>query len=637
MLFALLGTVAVHAATLEHKQKHVSPLDQQARQLPEEMPVAWEETRRYLESRVIEAPSDARARLALAQLQATRRSTWRTGIVQLAQLAQSSPDPQTQNAALDSWRDALGWTNGQPADSILFEAYLRMRPDDLAVRQSLENLYPHASTSSLSGEVGKARSSRLTLPVSQNTQKEIRKPSVRRDELAFAPISIVGNDGVEPPRQSLPLLAEHMEDEAGLDEGVQLASAQSFNGAVIETSPSQLSLASKASSRIGNLQEEIASIETEERNNAPQLSIGTVVRSRRGEKGLSTLEDVETPLQLAFALGSGKTTLNITPVSLQAGAAATDFNTLSRFGNGSAVARAQPGVSAGSQSNSGVGVGVGYESGNFQADIGTTPIGFIYTDLNAGLRYRFPVGQDFSISATASRRPVTDSVLSFAGARDSRTGETWGGVSATGGRLDANLDKRTFGAYAFGSAHRVTGHQVESNTRNEAGTGIYARFLRTEDTALTVGLSLDVLSFDKNLSNFTLGHGGYYSPQQFQSLAVPVEWRQRSGQFSYQLNGSIGVQHARLDASPYFPLNAALQNTTGLSYSAQSKTSASYNFAAAFEYQLDPQLFFGGLIGLDNARDYRQFAGSVYLRYAFRPFDGPLASPVNSVRSPYGS
>ena len=53
------------------------------------------------------------------------------------------------------------------------------------------------------------------------------------------------------------------------------------------------------------------------------------------------------------------------------------------------------------------------------------------------------------------------------------------------------------------------------------------------------------------------------------------------------------------------------------------------------EYQVAPQLFFGGHLGLDNAKDYRQFTGGLYLRYAFEPQSRPLAMPVQQLRSIY--
>ncbi|MNL48338.1 cellulose synthase subunit BcsC [compost metagenome] len=47
--------------------------------------------------------------------------------------------------------------------------------------------------------------------------------------------------------------------------------------------------------------------------------------------------------------------------------------------------------------------------------------------------------------------------------------------------------------------------------------------------------------------------------------------------------------------------------------------------------------FLGGNMGLDNARDYRQFSGAMYLRYMFEDMTGPMTLPVSPYQSPYSN
>ena len=61
------------------------------------------------------------------------------------------------------------------------------------------------------------------------------------------------------------------------------------------------------------------------------------------------------------------------------------------------------------------------------------------------------------------------------------------------------------------------------------------------------------------------------------------------------------------------------------------------NLGAAMEYQMHPQVFVGGHLALNNARNYREFAGGLYVRYAFQPYNGLQVFPVNPLRSPYGN
>lgn len=382
------------------------------------------------------------------------------------------------------------------------------------------------------------------------------------------------------------------------------------------------------------------------------LSVGVVGRARQGEAGLSRLTDMQAPVELKFGAGDGMMTLRATPTGVSSGTPDTSYGTLSRFGGGPATALDMPLRSPGSQNDNGVGLGIAYETANLSVDVGTLPLGFRQNDIMGGVRYRMGLSDQVSLTGELSRRPVTDSLLSFAGARDARTGERWGTVSANGGRLDLTWDDGTFGTYAIGALHSLQGHNVQNNYRAELGGGMYWRIHRTSDSAFTAGLNFTGITYDKNLRYFTYGHGGYFSPQQFLAMSVPFDWAQRSGRLSYQIKGALGVQYFKEDAAPYFPTSRSRQSaaaqaasdaeafgevgaSTTAIYPGQSKTGLGYNLGIAMEYQLHPQLFVGSHLSLDNARNYRQFTGGLYLRYALQPYTGRQALPVNPLKSPY--
>lgn len=382
------------------------------------------------------------------------------------------------------------------------------------------------------------------------------------------------------------------------------------------------------------------------------FSVGATARARQGEAGMSQLSEIEAPVQLKMSVGDGHLILGVTPTGASAGAPGTPYGTLSRFGGGPVTALDMPLRAPGSQSDSGIGVSVGYESGGLKADIGTTPLGFGQSDVTGGVRYRMALNDQLTMAVDLSRRPVNDSLLSFAGARDARTGDRWGGVSATGGRIDMTWDDGELGLYGYGSLHGITGTRVRSNARAELGGGMYWHVHRTSNADLTAGLSFSGLSYQRNLRYFTVGHGGYFSPQQFVSFGLPVEWAQRNGRLSYQLKGAVGVQYFKEDAAPYFPNSPSRQAAAVLAasdalafgetgataiYPGQSRTGLGYNLGAAMEYQMHPQVFLGGHLALNNARNYREFAGGLYVRYAFQPYNGLQVFPVNPLRSPYAN
>jgi tetratricopeptide (TPR) repeat protein len=361
---------------------------------------------------------------------------------------------------------------------------------------------------------------------------------------------------------------------------------------------------------------------------------GVTIRTNDSESGLSKMTDVETPLEINIPAGDNRYAVRVTPVSLNAGG--VDSDSAARFGGG-----ASSSDGTGSQRDKGVGLSVAYARPDegLKADIGTTPIGFKYTTAAGGVSVDRPLEDNSNVryGVNVSRRPVTDSVTSFAGATDERTGQSWGGVTANGGRAQLSFDDQQVGTYGYGSWHKLLGHNVKSNSRAELGGGLYWYLSNTEDGKLTAGLSATGLSFENNQDFFTYGHGGYFSPQSYFALGVPVTWSQRTDRFSYLIKGSVGVQHFEQDGADYFPNDKDLQATSNQSYESQSKTGVGYSLSGSGEYKFNSNVFLGANLGLDNAQDYKQFTGAMYLRYMFEDMNGPMELPVSPYRSPYSN
>jgi len=371
------------------------------------------------------------------------------------------------------------------------------------------------------------------------------------------------------------------------------------------------------------------------RSRAAHLAQGVSVRSNNSEPGLSRLSDVEMPFQANISVGEGVVAFGVTLVSLNAGRMNGEAAT--RFGGGTASA-----AGLGPQRDEGVGVSVAYtrpEAG-FKADIGTTPMGFQYKTAVGGVSIERPLPGNAQVryGAALSRRAVTESMTSFAGTRDVREGLSWGGVTANGGRVQLGYDDGEAGAYAYASAHRLLGHHVKSNTRAELGGGLYRHLRNEPGHKATFGLSATVLGHANNQGFYTYGHGGYFSPQRYFSLGIPVMWAQRSDRFTWQLKGSVGFQAFRQNGVDYFPGDPARQAASGLRYAEQSHSGLGYNLEAAGEYRFGRKLFVGGAFELDNSRDYRLYNAGMYMRYIFEDMtESPLMLPVSPYRSPYSN
>jgi tetratricopeptide (TPR) repeat protein len=384
----------------------------------------------------------------------------------------------------------------------------------------------------------------------------------------------------------------------------------------------------------------------------PEVLFGAQIRNRKGTAGQSQLTDIETPLEVRFPIGDGKANVQITPVTLDAGKLGGDYYSKSSFGGGPQSALSQIVDPNTSQTATGVGMSVGYKFKGLAVDVGVTPAGFNYSNFTGGLKFESTIddAKTLSYQVNLSSRPVTDSFLSFAGATDNRTGQTWGGVMASGVRLQITKDLGDYGVLASASYHGLSGHNVSSNSRVEFMGGAYLDLIKTPDSILSSGINISNSYYQKNLSGFTYGNGGYFSPQQYYSLAIPLNWSQRSDKLTYQVRGSLGVQHFTQDAANYFPDNDSLQLqadvasanavTLGLTgnskaiYSGQTTTSAVYNIAAGVEYQFTPKLFLGVNSQADNASNYSQFNAGVYMRYSMDGINVPMALPVKSYLSP---
>lgn len=374
---------------------------------------------------------------------------------------------------------------------------------------------------------------------------------------------------------------------------------------------------------------------------SPYMVQGLQVIGNDSEAGLGRLTRIEAPAEANLPVGDGRIAVRVTPVALNASSVGNEAR--DRFGTGPLASTG----SLGGQKASGVGVGAAYEHTGLglKADLGTTPLGFLYDTTVGGVSLERPLGSAGNAhwKAGVSRRAVTDSVLSFAGTEDKRTGQQWGGVTANGVRGELGYDDGKVGAYGYAAAHVLKGNNVSDNNRAELGGGLYWYLSNTTDEKLTLGVSSTAFGYSENQGHYTYGHGGYFSPQTFFALSMPVTWSQRFNRFSYQLKGSVGLQFMDQDNADFFPNDANLQAAASAVlgrpavYAGRSETGLGYSLYGAGEYRMAPNFVLGGHLGLDNAQDYRQWNTGLYLRYLFEDQAGPMALPVSPYQSPYAN
>ncbi|MFM2345466.1 MAG: hypothetical protein RL654_219 [Pseudomonadota bacterium] len=380
--------------------------------------------------------------------------------------------------------------------------------------------------------------------------------------------------------------------------------------------------------RSRTLADELAEIQAE-RGPGSRIEGGGALRSRGGEGGFGRLDTFQAPAEGRIAIDElGQVVVRATPVFLSAGEVGAETGTRRRHGT---LALDPRGVTTpGDQSDAGIALAVGLETRSISADIGTVPVGFAVGGAVGSVRWEDAIGSGgLRLMIEGSRRALGDSLLSFAGSTDMPTGRVWGGVRATGLRSQLSWEQDDVGLYGYGGAQALTGRGVASNNRLEAGGGGYWRARSTPDDRLELGLNLGYQHHRRNLSGYTLGHGGYFSPQHLLALTVPVNWTGRSGRLSWGVQGAAGLQTYREESAPYFPTEAGLQSwleslvaagqTPTARYAARSDSGMTLNLGGALEYQITRQLDVGARIGFEHAPQYSQGTGSVYLRFSLEP------------------
>jgi Flp pilus assembly protein TadD len=378
----------------------------------------------------------------------------------------------------------------------------------------------------------------------------------------------------------------------------------------------------------------------EQRRN-PEVETGWLPAYKSGDAGISQLRAWQVPVYVQIPYRyDGHFFAHIDTVHLDAGTLdVSDANSFTRNTFGTLGAADNLATSLGvpaqtiaeqfarlpylHQSATGVALGAGYTSDAWRFDVGTTPLGFPVHYLVGGARYQFDAGPA-SFSVSGSRRPETSSQLSYAGMHDPVTGTVWGGVRRDGIDLHSSVDVGATSLFADLGAGMLTGRNVASNQEVTLRTGFTVPVYRRIDTLVSTGLVGNVWHYTNNQRFYSFGQGGYYSPQRYLSLGVPIEWAGRHDALNWDLTATLGVSNSYEKNAPYYPngLPAGLGAAPGLETLVNTASSTrgvafSYGIAGIVQYRFSPYLLAGAQLSIDRSHDYAPSSALVYLRYTF--------------------
>jgi len=358
----------------------------------------------------------------------------------------------------------------------------------------------------------------------------------------------------------------------------------------------------------------------------------------KGTGGTSDFTAHTTMLQAETPLADGRSFVRLDRVQLSAGTfATTDGGNTAQFGscndaNSGGCSRDL------TQRQQGIALGAGWQNSRWSGDIGTTPLGFTVTNWVGGVSWKTDV-RDVGVTLSASRRPISSSLLAYAGARDpsANGGKTWGGVVATGGAIGLSYDTGgAHGVWADISAHQITGENVADNSRERLMAGYYYKLLNEDNRRATVGLNSMLWHYQKDLSDYTFGQGGYYSPQRYLSLSVPVTYRQRTENWSFDLGGSLSWSQSHTQGQQRYPVNPGFTLASNPTSSSSSGRGFGYTLQALIERRVTAHWSVGLAMDIQQAKDYTPSHGLLYLRYSMAGWEGDLDMPPQPLE-PYAN
>lgn len=278
-----------------------------------------------------------------------------------------------------------------------------------------------------------------------------------------------------------------------------------------------------------------------------------------------------------------------------------------------------------SQNANGVELNMALSGDSYRMDIGSTPLGQDLSTLVGGVKWSPKLTNYLSLIFTGERRAMTDSLLSYVGLKDTYSGQRWGQVTKNGGNLQLSYDDGDAGFFVGGGGYSYLGENVASNTSVNAGAGVYLRPWHDDFRQLQTGLSVNWMNFSKNLSYYTFGQGGYFSPQNYVSVSLPVDFSQKIDNWKLSIGGSVGYQSYTQDKSDYFPNDPDAQKmlqqladlgfTKEAQYKGSSQNGIGYTFRGGVDYNVNKDMTVGGKVGYDTFGNYNESTAGIYFRY----------------------
>ena len=179
----------------------------------------------------------------------------------------------------------------------------------------------------------------------------------------------------------------------------------------------------------------------------------------------------------------------------------------------------------------------------------------------------------------------------------------------------------------------LAGYRVETNIRIDGSGGAYWRLKTVPEFGnLSIGANFFGMHYAHNENAFTLGMGGYFSPQAYFLANVPISWAGHyQTRWHYNVVASLGVQGFQENLTKLFPLAAQSASEIALNnpmLPAKTSVGPNYDLRSQVAYQIGPHWFAGGFFAANNSRDYDSVSAGFSIHYMFRAQPSTAAGPT---------
>ncbi len=269
-----------------------------------------------------------------------------------------------------------------------------------------------------------------------------------------------------------------------------------------------------------------------------------------------------------------------------------------------------------------------------EADIGLSAVGGVLDPHVIGYLSVRDSNKWGSFGITGYVKPIRESILSYSGWRldeflpeTAMNGKKWGGVRAAGAELSGYMPLgKGFGFSGKTGLEQIDAKNVRENTHAYFLAGLNHGLALDGFDYFAPGMSAGYDHYQRNLSQFTPGHGGYFSPQTYWQYKASLDFltlENRQAMVKGHLDGGRVLK--REGATPIIPLQG---------FSDQGFFPGNRAWGWAYTVELDAAIRVGNhvQVGAHLSRrespQYDETAGMLFIRVLMEPRNSILSSDL---------